>query len=71
MRITKSQLQKIVKEEIQTEWNSGEETDESFRNVMTEPVYKRLIEIADMLQTQDPENELFLEMNNLLTRGYH
>ncbi len=70
MKITKSQLRKIIKEEFETEWSSGEETDESFKDVMTEASYKRLKEIADTLRRQDPENELFLEMYNLLTRGY-
>tara|TARA_R100000808_G_C2153601_1_gene163968 strand:+ start:3628 stop:3894 length:267 start_codon:yes stop_codon:yes gene_type:complete len=83
MKITKSQLQKIIKEELQTEWNSGEVTDEKFQDVMTQAGYEEIIEIVEDL-TQGVV-ELHLQANSddynamerklerimdLLTRGY-
>ena len=82
MRITKSQLQKIVKEEIQTEWNSGEETDESFKDVMTQDSYLRVIEMLQEILEDSRERlenraysgvhltEKISDILRLLERGY-
>jgi len=51
MKITKAQLQKIIKEEIQTEWNSGEETDESFKDVLTQDSYNRIVDLTGRAET--------------------
>ncbi len=51
VRITKSQLQKIIKEEIQTERNLVRETDESFKDVLTQDSYNRIVDLAGRAET--------------------
>ena len=51
VRITNSQLQKIIREEILVERHSGEETDESFMDVMTQDSYNRIVDLAGRAET--------------------
>lgn len=50
MKITKRQLKQIIKEELQTEWNTGQETDGPFTEVMTQASYEEIIEIVKELR---------------------
>jgi len=73
MKITKSQLQQIIKEELQTEMDYSQEgRDESFQDVMTDAGYSRLIQLVEELLMQNPENLIAVEMNKILsgTWGY-
>ena len=59
MKITKSYLQQIIKEEIQTEMDYSQEgRDESFQDVMTDAGYSRLIQLVEELLMQNPENPI-------------
>ena len=86
MRITKTQLGKIIKEELLKEWG-GEETDESFMDVMTQDSYNRIVDLAGRAETlmadiaNHSSDDLSLakanealpmleELYNLLTKGY-
>jgi hypothetical protein len=73
MKITKSQLQQIIKEELQTEMDASQEgRDESFQDVMTDAGYSRLIQLVETLLRENPEDPIAAEMNAILsgTWGY-
>ena len=50
MKITKQQLQQIIKEELQTEMDASQEgRDERFEDVMTQASYEEIVEIVEVL----------------------
>ena len=86
MKITKQQLQQIIKEELQTEMDASQEgRDERFEDVMTQASYEEILEIVEVLlmdvtalhlsRAPDPTEFDRIERKlqrimDLLTKGY-
>ena len=70
MKITKQQLQQIIKEELQTEMDYSQEgRDERFEDVLTQSSYEEIIQLVGMLLRKDPQNETLLRIDDLLSGG--
>tara|TARA_R100000005_G_C4956153_1_gene174601 strand:- start:477 stop:695 length:219 start_codon:yes stop_codon:yes gene_type:complete len=70
MKITKQQLQQIIKEELQTEMDYSQEgRDERFEDALTQSSYEEIIQLVGMLLRKDPQNEMLLRIDDLLSGG--
>tara|TARA_A100001391_G_scaffold196018_1_gene174006 strand:- start:1294 stop:1512 length:219 start_codon:yes stop_codon:yes gene_type:complete len=70
MKITKQQLQQIIKEELQTEMDYSQEgRDERFEDALTQSSYEEIIQLVGMLLRKDPQNETLLRIDDLLSGG--
>ena len=70
MKITKQQLQQIIKEELQTEMDYSQEgRDERFEDALTQSSYEEIIQLVSMLLRKDPQNEMLLRIDDLLSGG--
>ena len=70
MKITKQQLQQIIKEELQTEMDYSQEgRDERFEDVLTQSSYEEIIQLVGMLLRKDPQNETLRRIDDLLSGG--